>query len=132
MILSSEQAGDMASYFTTMVEEIDNYLGTNIGIDPTQEKDLSQMRDQIALVANNFFQTSNTLDIGDAQASIDQIQAITTQISGNLSTLDDINKIVNIAASVVALAQACTTADPESIAKAIGNSIMTVNSTFGN
>ena len=116
--LTAQQVTDLANNFSSVVDSFDDFIvHPPSGVTPTQQ--LSDLRDSIARTAGDLYAVSTVLVMDDVDTSLQQIKAITDDMSKTLSTVSNIQKGIDIATSVVNLGSAVLSRDPGTIATAV-------------
>lgn len=119
--LTSQQANELANYFLAMAEAVGDYRYQNFDSLSAQEnKEIKDSLEFIRKCANELFTLSATLVMDDAQNSLSAIKEVTNQMKSTYKTLQDVQKAINIAASIVTLGKAILGKSPQQIADATG------------
>jgi len=119
--LTSQQANELANYFLAMAEAVGDYRYQNFDSLSAQEnKEIKDSLEFIRKCANELFTLSATLVLDDAQNSLSAIKEVTNQMKSTYKTLQDVQKAINMAASIVTLGKAILGKNPQQIADATG------------
>jgi hypothetical protein len=118
--LTAQQINELADNFSALAHAIGEYRSQNFNALTTQQKQMiEEFYKSILDYADNFYALSATLVMDDVQASLTTIGDITTQIKATFNTLQNVQKAINIAASVVTLGSSIFSKDPQKIANSI-------------
>jgi hypothetical protein len=88
---------------------------------------LAALRSDILKTGEDILALSTSLVMDDVQTSLEQINNLTSQIKGTVENLKNIQKGINIAASIVTLGTAIISMNPESVINAINGITDTLN-----
>lgn len=117
--LTSQQTNELANYFLAMAEAVGDYRYQNFDSLSAQEnKEIKDSLEFIRKCANELFTLSATLVMDDAQNSLSAIKEVTNQMKSTYKTLQDVQKAINMAASIVTLGKAILEKSPQQIADA--------------
>lgn len=119
--LTSQQANELANYFLAMAEAVGDYRYQNFDSLSTQEN--KEIKDSLVFIrkcANELFTLSATLVLDDAQMSLSTIGEVTNQMKGTYKKVQDVQKAINMAASIVTLGKAILLKNPQQIGDAAG------------
>lgn len=118
--LTSKQANSIADTFKGIAKEVGDYRMKNYDkMSPIQRIDIDNLQDNILEQADKLYTESATLVMNDIQNSLATIEKVTTEIQGTIHGLQDIQKAIDIASSVLNLGAAILSKDPQSIGKSI-------------
>ena len=120
--LTAEQVNQLATHFLDMGTEIDNYRQQQYDKLTADERD--EMKDLVSEIldySNNLYTLSATLVMKDVQTSLTTINNVTAGIKTTYKTLQNVQKAINVAASVVTLGAAIMSQNPQAIAVSIGD-----------
>ena len=118
--LTSKQANSIADTFKGIAKEVGDYRMNNYDrMSPTQRIDIENLQDNILEQADKLYTESATLVMNDIQNSLATIENVTTEIQETIHGLQDIQKAIDIASSVLNLGAAILSKDPQSIGKTI-------------
>ena len=119
--LTSQQANELANYFLAMAQIIGDYRIQNFdALSKEQNQNIEDLFNLILKHADFLFTLSATLVMDDIQTSLSAIGEVTGKMKSTYKTLQDVQKAINIAASVVTLGEAILKKNPKAIAEAIG------------
>lgn len=119
--LTSQQANELANYFLAMAEAVGNYRYQNFdSLSIPENKEIKDSLEFIRKCANELFTLSATLVMDDVQTSLSEIAEVTNQMKSTYKTLQDVQKAINMAASIVTLGKAILVKNPQLIADATG------------
>ena len=119
--LTSQQVNELANYFLTMAQAIGDYRVNNFdALSKEENQKTADLFDSILKYADDLFTLSAILVMEDVHTSLSSIGDITNKMKSTFKTLQDIQKVINIAASVVTLGEAIVKKNPQAIADAIG------------
>jgi hypothetical protein len=125
--LTSQQVNELANHFLAMAEEISNYRYKNFEkLSKEENKQLKESHSDLLDKCDELYTLSASLVLEDVQTALSSINSITTEIKATYTTLVNIQKAINVAASVVTLASSVLSKDP----KAIGGSITALVNTL--
>lgn len=118
--LTAQQANDLANNFLGLAQAIGDYRFTNwSALSKSDNQRLGNLQWSILNSGEDILALSTTLVMTDAQGSLSQISNITQQIKGTINTLTNIQKAINVAASIVTLGAAIISKNPQSIVEGI-------------
>ena len=120
--LTAEQVNQLATHFLDMGTEIGNYRQQQYDKLTADERD--EMKDLVSEIldySNNLYTLSATLVMKDVQTSLTTINNVTAGIKTTYKTLQNVQKAINVAASVVTLGAAIMSQNPQAIAVSIGD-----------
>jgi len=119
--LTSQQVNELANYFLAMAQAIGDYRVKNFdALSKEENQKTEELFDSILKYADDLFTLSAILVMDDVQTSLSSIGDITNKMKSAFKTLQDIQKVINIAASVVILGESIMKKNPQAIADAIG------------
>jgi len=119
--LTSQQVNELANYFLEMSQALGDYRYQYFDtLSREQNQQIKDLLDLIRKYANDLFTLSAILVMDDVQTSLSSIGEITNQMKTVYKKLQDVQRAINIAASVVTLGEAILTKNPRSIADSIG------------
>ena len=105
-------ANQLGHFYESVGDQIADYI--NQHVDALSQSDLSTLSDSetaISNYANQFFTLSDNIAFADSDGYFSQITAATGQITQALNTIAETNKIINIIANVITLAESVVTAN---------------------
>ena len=120
--LTAEQVNQLATHFLDMGTEIDNYRQQQYDKLTADERD--KMKDLVSKIldySESLYTQSATLVMNDVQTSLITINGVTADIKTTYKTLQNVQKAINVAASVVRLGAAVMSQNPQTIAVSIGD-----------
>lgn len=119
--LTSKQANELANCFLTMAQAIGDYRVQNFDtFSAAQNQNLKDLLAAIRKYADELFTLSAMLVLDDVETALASIGEVTNQMKSTCKTLQDIQKAINIAASLVTLGESFASKNPKAIADAIG------------
>ena len=120
--LTSQQANELANYFLAMAVSVGDYRYQNFdSISMQENKEIKESLEFIRKCADDLFTLSATLVMDDVQTLLTTIGEVTNQMKSTYKTLQDVQKAINMAASIVTLGKAILAKNPQQIADATGN-----------
>ncbi|WP_445915309.1 hypothetical protein, partial [Flavobacterium sp.] len=100
--LTSQQANELANNFLALAQAIGDYRYQNFDtLSKPQNQKISDLHLSILNYADDLYTLSATLVMDDVQTSLTSIGAVTTQIKATYKTLQNVQKAINVAESVV-------------------------------
>uniref|UniRef100_UPI004048E60F hypothetical protein n=2 Tax=Flavobacterium sp. TaxID=239 RepID=UPI004048E60F len=127
--LTSQQANELANNFLALAQAIGDYRYQNFDtLSKPQNQKISDLHLSILNYADDLYTLSATLVMDDVQTSLTSIGAVTTQIKATYKTLQNVQKAINVAESVVTLGASILSNNPQAIADSIGGLVDTWNS----
>jgi hypothetical protein len=118
--LTSQQVNELANHFLAMAEEISNHRYKNFDkLSKDENKQLKESHSDLLDKCDELYTLSASLVLDDVQSALSSIGSVTADIKATYATLVNVQKAINVAASVVTLASSILSKDP----KAIGGSI---------
>ncbi len=127
--LTSQQANELANNFLALAQAIGDYRYQNFDtLSKPQNQKIRDLHWSILNYADDLYTLSATLVMDDVQSSLTSIGAVTTQIKATYKTLQNVQKAINVAASVVTLGASILSKNPQAIADSIGGLVDTWNS----
>lgn len=118
--LTSQQAADLGKYFLEINGYIEDFrFDSTIPLSNEQKQQLDDLLDQNSRFGQDILALSTKLIMDDVRESMEKIKNITGEIQSTLKTLKNIQKGINIAASVVTLGAAIISKNPGIITGAI-------------
>lgn len=118
--LTSQQATDLSNLLLDLNKSIEDFRfdGTK-NFSDKQKQQLDDFMEQISESGQKILALSTTLVMNDVQTSLSQINDVTNQIKGTIKNLQNIQKGINVAASIVTLGAAIISKNPQSIVDSI-------------
>jgi hypothetical protein len=124
--LTPQEATNLSDYLADLNKSIEDYrYDKTKNLSDSQKQAIDDYIDQISNAAQDLLALSTNLVMNEVQASLTQLESVTTQINTTLKTLTDIQKVINIAASVATLGSAIISEDPKGIGNAITGLVTT-------
>ena len=118
--LTSEQASKIANSLQGIAKAIGEYRKENyIKMSPIQIVSIENLQEQILQQADKLYTESAILVMDDIQNSLATIEKVTAEIQETIKGLQDIQKTIDIATSVLNLGAAILSKNPQSIGKSI-------------
>ena len=118
--LTSEEANRLANNFLALARSVGDYRFANWKDLSSKEKEqLGNLQDSLLDQGEKILAFSVSLKMEEVSESLNNIQIITGKIQRTMRKLEDIQKVINIAAAAVSLGTAILTKD----VKAIGQEI---------
>ncbi len=118
--LTAQQVNELANHFLEMAEALETYREQNFAaISGRQNKEIKDLHQSILKFADDFYTLSATLVFDDVQSSLSVIRELKIKMQNTFQTLQDVQKGINIAGSVVTLGNAIVKIDPKAIAEAL-------------
>ena len=125
--LTAQQANELADNFLAMAQEIGEYRYQHIAnLSETQNQRIKELHSKALDYADEFYTLSATLVMNDIQTSLDKIHDITTQIKATYKQLQNVQKAIDIAASIVTLAASIVSKNPQEIADSLNGLVDTL------
>jgi hypothetical protein len=125
--LNSDQAQQLSDNFYFLGRAIGDFRYHNWNhLTLDENKELSDLQNSFLRFGEDILALATTLVMDDVVDSLEKINTITTEISGTIKTLNNIQKGLNVAAAVLILGVAIMNRD----SKGIGNSIKDVYETW--
>ena len=125
--LTSEQVSSIADSLKNIATAIgDYYMDKYDSLSLLQRTTLKNNQDKLLQQADSLYTESATLVLNDVRTSLTAINSVTDEIHRSYKDLQDIQKAIDIAASVLNLGSAILSKNPESVGKAIGELVKNV------
>ena len=126
--LTSQQANNLANNFLGLAQAIGDFRYNNWNsLSKAENQRLGNFQWSILNNGEDILALSTVLVMDDVQTSLTQINNVTTQIKGTISTLQNVQKGINLAAAIVTLGAAIISKNPQSIVDAISGVVDTWN-----
>lgn len=120
--LTSQQANALANDFSSLAQALSDYRHQNFdNLSELQSQTIKDLHESILDHADRLLTLSATLVMEDVQTSLTSIKDITGQIKDTYQTLQNIQKAIDIATSVVNLGASIISKNPQAIAGSIDN-----------
>jgi hypothetical protein len=118
--LNAQQANELAANFLGLAQAIGDYRFNNWkALSRSDNQRLGNMQWSILNSGEDMLALSTNLVMTDVQGSLKQISSITVQIRNSLQKMANVQKAINIAASLVTLASAIISKSPGGIVDGI-------------
>jgi hypothetical protein len=126
--LTAQQANELANNFLAVAQAIGDYRYRNFDtLTKQQNQKIRDLHWSILNYADDLYTLSATLVMNNVQTSLTSIGAVTTQIHTTYKTLQNVQKAINVAASVVTLGASILSKNPQAIADSISGLVDTWN-----
>jgi len=114
--LTSEQVNQLAGHFLSMAQSIEEFRSQNfVNLSPDQNQNIKDFHSIILDCADRLYTLSASLVLEDVDASLAKIGEVTNRMNTTVSALKNVQKAIDIAASVVALSKAILAANLQDI-----------------
>ncbi len=124
--LTSQQTNELAGNFLALAKVIGEYRYENFDTLSKQENEkMKDMHLSILAFVDDLYTLSATLVMDDVQSSLATINKVTIEMEATYETIQDVQKAINVAASVVTLGASVLSKDPQTIAESIGGLVDT-------
>jgi len=118
--LTAQQANDLANQFLALAQAIGDFRYNHWNdLSKAQHHRLASQHWSVLNYGEDILALSTALIMDDVLNSLASIKTITGQIKSSLGTLADIQKGINVAASIVTLGAAIISQSPIAIGEAI-------------
>jgi hypothetical protein len=118
--LTAQQANDLANNFLGLAQAIGDYRFQNWNSLPkTENQRLGNFQWSILSYGEDILALSTALVMDDVQDSLAQINQVTLEIKETIKSLDQLQKTINVAASIVSLGGAIVSKNPKAIVAGI-------------
>jgi molecular chaperone GrpE (heat shock protein) len=119
--LTAEQVNQLATHFLEVAQEVGNYRQQQYDkLTATERTEMKELESKILNYSDALYTLSATLVMNDVLTSLTSINSVTTNIKATYKTLQNVQKAINVAASVVTLGAAIMSQNPQAIAESIG------------
>lgn len=118
--LTAKQANELANNFLGLAQAIGDYRYQN-ALSKSQNQKMKDFHWSVLKYADDLYTLSATLVMDDIENSLSSIAAITTQVQTTYKTIQDVQKVINIAASIVTLGASVLSKNPQAIKDSISN-----------
>jgi hypothetical protein len=126
--LTSQQATDLANDFLALARAIGDFRYKNwYALSKEEKQELADLKNSILKSGEDILALSASLVMDDVQASLEQINNLTSQIKETIENLHNIQKCINVAAAIVTLGTSIISRDPKSVMDAINGLTDTLN-----
>jgi hypothetical protein len=104
-VAAAQFANFVARFYQNLAVQVGDYLHNNIGIIPNEKLSiLSDDQTRLISYSNTFFALSDTIAFQGADVYFKSVQDATGEISDALKHIEKVDKVITIAANVLALA----------------------------
>ena len=104
-VAAAQFANFVARFYQNLAAQVGDYLHNNIGIIPNEKLSiLSDDQTRLISYSNTFFALSDTIAFQGADVYFKSVQDATGEISDALKHIEKVDKVITIAANVLALA----------------------------
>lgn len=118
--LTAQQANDLANNFLGLAQAIGDYRFDNWNtLSKTENQKLGNFQWSILSYGEDILALSTALVMDDVQDSLAQINKVTLEIKETIKSLDQLQKAINVAASIVSLGGAIVSKNPQAIVAGI-------------
>ena len=119
--LTSKQVNELANYFLALAQSIGDYRYKNYdSLTDTQNKKLRESHKRTLDYSDDLYTLSATLVMDDIDNSLTLLESITKKIMKSYKSLEDVQKAINIATSVVTLGASIFSLNPQAIIDSMG------------
>ena len=125
--LTSQEVNELANYLLAMAKSISDYRIKNFNtLSPPENQKIKDLNDAILNYADQLYTMSAILVLDDVATALSTINEVTNKMQATYTKLLDVQKAINIAASVVALGESIVKLDPNAVKASIGGIINTL------
>ena len=125
--LTSEQVTSIAKLLNRIANSIEEYRDQNYSrMSSAQRSVIENLRDQILEQSNKLYTESTILVMDEVQNSLAIIEKVTLEMQETYKNLQNIQKAIDVASSVLNLGAAILSKNPTSIAKSIDELVKNV------
>jgi len=120
--LTPDQMTMLGNNFLAIAQAVGDYRHTNVvngNITQEQNQKLGNLQWTILNYADDFYTQATIVAIENVQQSITAINNITTQIQADYKRLNDVQKVINVAAAVTTLGAAIMSLNAQAIVSGI-------------
>lgn len=118
--LTAQQANDLANNFLGLAQAIGDYRFDNWNtLSKTENQKLGNFQWSILSYGEDILALSTALVMDDVQDSLAQINNVTLEIKETIKSLNQLQKAINVAASIVSLGGAIVSKNPQAIVAGI-------------
>lgn len=122
--LNTKQAGELAQLFSDLAAELLDYRDKNWDSLPdTERSSLKALQESLVHFSYDLTIEAIRRTLGDVAQSLERITQAKGKMVAALKKLNDINKVLGLAAAAVQLGAAVVTGQPVAIAAAIENAL---------
>ena len=124
--LTAKQTNELASHFLAFAQAIGDYRYEHFkSLSKRQNQRLKDFHWTILQHADELFTRSAVLVMDEVQTSLTTIAEISSQMKDTYKTLQQVQKALNVAASVVTLGTSILSNNPQAMADSLGNLLHT-------
>jgi hypothetical protein len=123
----SLQAADIGDILYQVTQALEDFRDCQT-IPDDQTPGLNQSISQISQASQYMYDHSAAMVLDDVQDSLTQLKEITGQINANIKSLQNVQKGINVAVSMVTVCSAIIELSPDKVASSVGDLINTWNS----
>jgi len=125
--LTSQEVNELANYLLAMAKSISDYRIKNFNtLSPPENQKIKDLNDAILNYADQLYTMSAILVLDDVATALSTINEVTNKMQATYTKLLDVQKAINIAASVVALGESIVKLDPNAVKASIGGIVNTL------
>ena len=125
--LTSQEVNELANYLLAMAKSISDYRIKNFNtLSPPENQKIKDLNEAILNYADQLYTMSAILVLDDVATSLSTINEVTNKMQATYTKLLDVQKAINIAASVVALGESIVKLDPNAVKASIGGIVNTM------
>jgi hypothetical protein len=125
--LTSQEVNELANYLLAMAKSISDYRIKNFNtLSPPENQKIKDLNDAILNYADQLYTMSAILVLDDVATALSTINEVTNKMQATYTKLMDVQKAINIAASVVALGESIVKLDPNAVKASIGGIVNTL------
>lgn len=120
--LTSTQVNELADNFLALAQSIGDYrYSNNKSLNEAQKKILRESHHRVINYSDDLYTISASLVMDDVSDSLAKLNAITEDIKASYKSLENVQKAINIATSVVTLGASIFSLSPQAIIGSLGN-----------
>lgn len=114
--LTSAQANALANDFLGLAQAIGDFRYDNWNeMSKPQNQQLGKLQWSILNYGEDILALSTALVMNDVQTSLDQINDVTLEIRSTIQKLQNVQKVINVAAAIITFGGAVISKDPSAI-----------------
>jgi hypothetical protein len=118
--LTAQQASDLANKFLTLAQAVSDFRYANWdSMSKADNQKLAALQMSILNAGEDITALSTTLVLDEVQSSLTEIYTVSDQIKTTLKSLENVQKGLNIAGSIVNLGSAIISKSPQGVAFAV-------------
>lgn len=118
--LTARQANELANNFLGLAQAIGDFRYCTILPKPQNQK-IKDLHWSVLNYADDLYTLSATLVMDDVDKSLSTIAAITTEIQATYKTLQNVQKAINVASSIVTLGSSILSTNIQAIKEALSD-----------